>query len=144
MLTNKKIETLNKLKIGDENMLFNIYGKEIKCVYHKTDFYRMKRNIPTDDMAKLKEKLNILIKKAYDDINEDKNILTSSWIPGKDWTGTVYESIYKNGAGSDFGLAAKLFGLVLMETFIEQKDDWVFMKADNDQISGSYYFKKKF
>jgi len=125
-------------------MLFSIYGKEIKDIFHKNDFDIMKGNIPKNDMIKIKDELNILIKKAYDDVDNDKNILTSSWVPGKDWTGTVYESIYKNGAGNDFGLAAKLFGLILMETFIEQKEEWVFMKADNDQISGSYYFKKKF
>lgn len=125
-------------------MLFNIDGKKIERVYHKTDFDIMKGNIPTNDMIKIKEELNILIKKAYDDVDEDNNILTSSWVPGKDWTGTVYDSIYKNGAKSNFSSAAKLFGLILMETFIEQKEEWVFMKADNDQISGSYYFKKKF
>jgi hypothetical protein len=72
---------------------------------------------------------------------DGSDINTSSWIPGNDWTGTVFEPIYiacsKNIVNS--GL---FFGLILFDLMIKRNDAWGFGKYEKDgvPIKGITYF----
>ena len=87
----------------------------------------------------------------YDAIYRELNTLisgdkihTSSWIPGSNWSGTVYAPIYQ-AANQDEELAAKYFGLILWVVVIEHHDTWSsgHYEKDGIPIKGRTYFRVK-
>jgi hypothetical protein len=79
-----------------------------------------------------------LIKVLSDHISGDR-ILTSSWIPGRDWTGTPYQIIYEKACQCNQEHAAWFFGLILWDTIMRHSDIWSFAKSAN--VKGTTYFK---
>lgn len=73
---------------------------------------------------------------------EDKKIETSSWIPGSDWTGTVFYPIYV-ASNYDPEIAAKFFGQLVWCYFRDREDVWAFgrYKKDEVPIRGLTYFR---
>ena len=61
-------------------------GKYIEKLPHKKEYDDWMKNLPAHDYKKIIEALNDKI------VESDNN--TSSWIPGNNWIGTVYEPIY--------------------------------------------------
>ena len=70
-------------------------------------------------------------------------IHTSSWMPGSDWTGTVWELIYTNACQYDTGAAGLFFGLFVWEAFMDHPDAWSFGRYEKDGtlIQGMTYFR---
>lgn len=70
-------------------------------------------------------------------------IHTSSWIPGADWTDTVFQPIYEKACRRDSDAAAKFFGLVLWVVLLEDEDVWGFGRYEKNgvPIEGMTYFK---
>ncbi len=70
-------------------------------------------------------------------------IQTSSWMPGKNWANTVFDPIYSKACNCDYVQAAKFFGLLVWETFLNHKDYWAFdhYELDGKPINGLTYFK---
>lgn len=69
-------------------------------------------------------------------------VLTSSWLPGPDWTGTVYEPLY-HAASNDQSRSGMFFGQILWQVMRERREDWAFLKADPFDlgIQGTHYFR---
>jgi hypothetical protein len=44
---------------------------------------------------------------------KNPEVVTSSWLPGQDWTNTPFQAIYENATRYDEIAAAKCFGLML-------------------------------
>lgn len=64
---------------------------------------------------------------------------TSSWMPGSDWSGTVFEPIYTKGCGGDKNASAKFFGLIVWRVFQDHIDKWSFARYPSSK--GMTYFK---
>lgn len=54
----------------------------------------------------------------------DKQIVTTGWLPGADWSDTPLEVLYTKAARGNQELAAKLFGLIVYLRVMDHKDDW--------------------
>ena len=80
---------------------------------------------------------------ALNDGIEDYGIITSSWIAGSDWRGTVYEPIYEKACRGNEDHAAKFFGLLLWEVVLHHKEVWSFGRYQKDgfPIEGMTYFR---
>lgn len=74
---------------------------------------------------------------------EGGEIHTSSWIPGDDWTGTVYDPIYQKACNRDPIASGKCFGLFLWVVLKNHSDVWGFGRYEKDgiPIRGLTYFK---
>ena len=71
----------------------------------------------------------------------EREVDTSSWIPGRVWTGTPYESIYEAVEGNE-RVAALFFGLLVCQVVIDRPECWSSKKADEDDpTSGTIYFR---
>ena len=70
-------------------------------------------------------------------------ILTSSWIPGADWTGSVFQPIYEKACRRDFDASARFFGLLVWEAVLNDEDVWAFGRYEKEgvPIEGMTYFK---
>ena len=65
-----------------------------------------------------------------------KPLITVSWEPGSDWTGTVFESIYP-ACHRSFADSAKFLGLLYMDVAIRRSDVWGFHHCDIRRPDGT-------
>lgn len=59
---------------------------------------------------------------------------TSSWMPGRDWTGTVWQPIYTDACQHNEVAAGLCFGLFVWEAFMKHPADWSFGRYSKDDI----------
>jgi hypothetical protein len=117
-------------------MLYAIDSEsEITSIPHRNDYERWRRRLSHEDYEAIVDELNSRI--------EGTEIQTSSWIPGRNWAGTVFNPIYENACAQDEVSAAKFFGLIVWETFMRHSDWWSFGRYEKDgiPITGLTYFK---
>lgn len=116
-------------------MLYSIdSGKYIEKLPHKKEFDSWMKKLPALDYQKIVEALNEKIDKS--DIN------TSSWIPGNNWAGTVYEPIY-HACGDNKEASGLFFGLILFNLLMKRQDAvWGFGRYEKNgvPIRGTTYF----
>jgi len=81
------------------------------------------------------EKLNSMI--------DSDEIHTSSWMPGNDWTGTVFLPIYAKACHQDESAAAMCFGLIVWDVLMRREDVWGFGRyfEGKNTVGGMTYFR---
>jgi hypothetical protein len=117
-------------------MLYSIISQErITNIPYQNDYKRWRAKLPDNDYEAVIAELTQRI--------EGTEIQTSSWMPGRDWNGTVFDPIYSKACNSDYNEAAQFFGLLLWETFLNHPECWAFGRYELDgvPIQGLTYFK---
>ena len=74
---------------------------------------------------------------------DNKEIHTSSWMPGSNWEDTVWQPIYTDACQYDENGSGLCFGLFVWEAFLEHPDAWSFGRYEIDglPIRGLTYFR---
>lgn len=74
---------------------------------------------------------------------EGDEVHTSSWMPGNNWTGTVWQPIYTDACQYDKVASGLCFGLFVWEAFMDHPENWSFVRSGKDgtQIKGLTYFR---
>ena len=117
-------------------MLYSILSqKRVTNIPYQKDYKRWRARLPDNDYHAILAELTQRI--------DGTEIQTSSWMPGKDWSGTVFDPIYSKACNGDFSEAAQFFGLLLWETFLHHPECWAFGRYELDgvPIQGLTYFK---
>ena len=117
-------------------MIYSIGAhKYINYVPHSNEYKYWRSKLSQGEYQLIFDELN-------NQINSD-NIATSSWIPGSNWTNSVYHPIWDKACEHDEEVAAKFFGLLLWEVVLLHEDVWGFgrYKKDDIPIEGLTYFK---
>ena len=72
-----------------------------------------------------------------------EEIHTSSWMPGNDWNGTVWQPIYTDACQYDHVASGLCFGLFVWEAFQNHCADWSFGRYEKNgiRIGGLTYFR---
>jgi len=120
-------------------MLFDIdTGKQVTHIPHLKEFNLWRSRLTNVEFDAIMRKISSLV--------QGNEILTSSWIPGNDWTGTVYEPIFTKSCNNDITLSGLCFGLFVWYAFQNDLDEWYFGRFANNgyPIEGTTYFRKKF
>ena len=117
-------------------MLVDINKKPIDQIPHSKEYDVWKRQL-----AQLHP---TAFQTIFDELNRrvsGNKVHTSSWIPGRDWSGTVFQPIFD--ACQDQETAAKFFGLILWEVMKKRGEAWSFGKYEKDgiPIRGMTYFR---
>lgn len=71
---------------------------------------------------------------------EGTRIQTSSWMPGSDWTGTVFQPIFEKAAMKNQTLAAQIFGLLVFDVFRCDDQKWYVIRTED--VKGLVYFQE--
>ncbi len=117
-------------------MLYSIdTGEMITTTPYRGDYDRWRSGLSDMEYTNIIEELESKV--------EGSEIQTSSWIPGDDWTDTVYDPIYSKACNKDPVASAKFFGLLLWETMLNNQFYWAFGRYQKNgiQIEGLTYFK---
>lgn len=120
-------------------MLFEIEtDKPVTHIPHNREFNVWRGRLTTQEFDSITDKLNSMI-----DGNE---VHTSSWMPGNNWAGTVFDPIYSKACGNNEEDSGLCFGLFVWYVFQQRDDEWYFGKFEKDgiPIRGLTYFRKKF
>ena len=116
-------------------MLYSVdLGRYVTRLPHKTEFDRWMKRLSAADYQRIVDAINERIDAS--DIN------TAGWMPGHDWTGTVYEPLY-DACGKNETQSGMFFGLIVFNTLMRRTDGvWGFGKFEKDgvPISSMTYF----
>ena len=55
-------------------------------------------------------------------------VAVAGFIPGSDWNGTPFQSIFEDACDRDFNASRWLFGILVWVTLMEHKDFWGFKR----------------
>ncbi|GAW41528.1 hypothetical protein SH203_01936 [Brevundimonas sp. SH203] len=99
------------------------------------DYRRWIKDLDSTELSDIRTELN----KIFD----SSEIETSSWIPGGDWEGTVYQAIYEKPAQRNPEIAARIFGLIVFKVAMDRTDKWVTgrFELNGEAIRGRTYFR---
>jgi hypothetical protein len=119
-------------------MLYAIDGDKIKkitYILHKDAYYALQSRLSSIEIEAIEEELNKKI--SGNEVN------TSTFLPGHNWSGTVFEPIYTKACKKNREVSAKFFGVMLWVVLLKRKDNWAFerYKMDGRDIRGMTYFK---
>jgi len=117
-------------------MLYNIDTKlYMDFIPYEEEFNIWRNRLTEGEYNKIFDELNTRI--------EGDEIHTSSWIPGSDWAGTVFEPIYERACQQNMDSSAKFFGLILWEVIRSRDDVWSYGRYEKNgfPIKGLTYFK---
>lgn len=107
-------------------MLHDIDGRKINKTPYPESFKLLEERLTTLELAAARQALNSKI--------EGDEIHTAGWMPGADWRGTPFQPIFEKAARKNFELAAKLFGLLVWD---------VFMNRDDQRFTGKFELNGK-
>ena len=117
-------------------MIFSIdENRIINHIPHELDFRLWRGRLSDVEYQAIVDELNSRI--------NGTQIQTSSWIPGSDWTGTVFEPIYTKSCLNDETESGLCFGLIVWIVMMERPEIWAFgrYKKGDIPIDGLTYFQ---
>ena len=112
-------------------------GKPITQVPFEKEFRRFMERMTADDIAGIKRRLNEMI--------DGTEIKTAGWMPGKDWSDTPFHPIWEKAARRNVDVAARCFGLMVWQVFMERPEDWTSgrFEKNGEPIGSRTYFRPR-
>jgi hypothetical protein len=112
-------------------------GKQVTRMPYANEYEAFMSRLSHDEIDSIKAALNQKI--------EGTEIQTAGWMPGNNWEGTPFQPIYEKAARRDFKAAARCFGLMVWEVFMERPETWTSgrFEKDGEPIGSRTYFRPK-
>jgi len=101
-------------------------GEIIDYIPHKKEYDIWRSRLKEGEYQEIVDKLNSMI--------DSDEIHTAGWMPGSDWTGTVFQPIYEKACNMNFEQAALFFGLIVWTVFMNREDKWSFGRYEKNSI----------
>lgn len=110
-------------------------GKRITSVPFLAEYKKFLSRLTRDELTAIKSALSSKI--------EGTRVQTAGWMPGSDWEGTAFQAIYEKAARYDQAAAARCFGLIVWEVFIERPEVWTSgqFEKGGEPIGSRTYFQ---
>ena len=104
---------------------------KIERIPHRAEYEMWKSRLKTEEIQDIVDELNSQVSEG--------DVHTSSWMPGRDWSGTVFQPIYDRACDQHEESAAKCFGLILWEVMMNRDEAWSFGRYE--KVEGMTYFR---
>lgn len=118
-------------------MLFSVDDTQnpIQHIPHHREYRVWRSRLSETQFQRIVTKLNSMI--------DSDEVHTSSWMPGSNWRGTVFEPIWNIACRGNDAAAALCFGLILWEVMMLRPDEWSFGRFEKNgtPIEGMTYFR---
>ena len=99
-------------------------GKPITTIPYAQEFRTFMSRMTANEIQGIKDALNEMI--------DGDRIHTAGWMPGSDWADTPFQPIYEKAARHSFDAAARCFGLMVWEVFMERPEKWTSGRFEKD------------
>ncbi len=118
--------------------LFSLEDVKQEHMPHKEDYDKWRVNMSDADYRNAIKAIH----KIMADTKPGAHVITSSYIPGKDWSGTPFDPIYRACKGK-WAAARLFFGQLVWDAVQQHPEKWHFMRQEkgDDQPIGLTYFK---
>src|SRR6188768_1676131 len=93
-------------------------GTEINRIPYRDTFDLLRGRLSGAEFDAMVARVNELIDEAGGEI------ATAGWLPGSDWTGTVFAPIYTKAARQDFTRSALFFGQLVWYAIMHRPERW--------------------
>lgn len=124
-------------------MLFDLDGNQMNDIPHRRDYDAWRAGLTDAQHSAIMGELHRIMDQAIvsGEVRGENGIFNSSFIPGSDWTGTVYQPIYE-ACNENFDHAKYFYGLLVWKAVMEHRAEWVFIRqeADTTRPLGMTYF----
>jgi len=113
--------------------------RQITSVPHERVNRPIVNRISEEDLILIRDEINNRIDAVVDSPNE---LITSGWIPGSNWNGTVFQPIF-TAARNDFTRSGMVFGFLVFEVVMSREEDWSLGKyqVNGRDIGSTTYFR---
>ncbi|MHA6691596.1 hypothetical protein [Devosia sp. A449] len=113
-------------------------GAKITKVPFAKEYEAFLSRMSDSELIEIKTELNEKIRGT--------DIQTAGWMPGRDWKGTVFQPIYNKAARGDSSAAARCFGLIVWQVFMERPEIWTSGRFENkgEPIGSRTYFQPNY
>jgi len=111
-------------------MLYTAENERITAVAYEGEFKRRMAHLDSASYQIIVEELNRVV--------DGNDVHTSSWIPGHDWRGTLYEPIWRS-CKMNSEVAAKFYGQILYKVMMDRPEKWCF--GSYPHARGKTYFR---
>lgn len=110
-------------------------GRPVTTIPHLRDYLAWRSRLTNAQYEAIVDELNGRV--------DGGEVHTSSWIPGADWRGTVFQPIYDDACNQNPKAAALFFGLVLWDVMMQREDCWAYGRFEKNgiPIEGLTYFR---
>lgn len=107
-------------------MLFTIDREPVTTIpkSRQADYHRWCAALAAIDPHRLDQ-----VKAAINAYIDGKDYFRASFIPGSDWTGTIFEPLY-DACNQSWDNSRWFFGLIAWEAVTERDDDWAFLQPE--------------
>src|SRR5258705_5901957 len=107
-------------------MLFSIVNinRPISYVPHERSYCIWRSRLTESQRRTIEDKLTSMI--------DGDTVHTASWMPGRDWSGTVFQPIWEHACLKNYEAAAKCFGIMLWETMMARPESWSFGRFEKN------------
>lgn len=112
-------------------------GKLVTSVPYASEYRLFMSRLSQGEIRSIKAVLNAKI--------DGTEIQTAGWMPGNNWEDTPFQPIYERAARRDFNAAARCFGLIVWEVFMERPERWTSgrFEKDGEPIGSRTYFQPR-
>lgn len=93
-------------------------GRVVDRVPYAPQFETLRARLSQVEFDAMVARINELIDES------GAEIATAGWLPGSDWTGSVFQPIYEKAARSDFDRSAMFFGQLVWYTVMHRPETW--------------------
>jgi hypothetical protein len=119
-------------------MLYSIddLGTPITVLPHQSDYNTWVSRITSQEYSDIISEIDRMV--------QGTEVQTAGWMPGNNWTGTVFEPIYTKSCRYNEEHSGLFFGLLVWDYFMNHNtDDWSFGRFENNgvPIRSITYFK---
>jgi hypothetical protein len=114
-------------------------GKRIARVPHAAEFETMRKRLTVEQFDAMVDRINELIDR------DGREVATAGWLPGSDWSGTPFDSIYTQAAKRNYDMSAMFFGMLVWYTIMHRPERWGSGRYERDgvEIGSRTYFRLK-
>ena len=111
--------------------------QEITRIPYREQFDILRARLTDTEFDAMVDRINQLIDESGGEV------ATAGWLPGSDWTGTPFESIYTKAARQDFTRSALFFGQLVWFTIMHRPERWASGRYEKDgvDIGSRTYFR---
>ena len=93
-------------------------GKTSDRVPFQPQFEALRKRLSATEFDAIVARIDELIDES------GAEIATAGWLPGSDWTGTVFQPIYEKAARGDFDRSAMFFGQLVWYAIMNRPEPW--------------------
>ena len=113
--------------------------QQITRIPHDKDNRQIINRLTASELLCITEEIN---KRVDAVVGTQEELITSGWIPGHDWTGTVWEPIY-TVSRNDIQRAGMVFGAIVFEVMMNRSENWSLGKyqVNGKDIGSTTYFR---